>query len=558
MPFGSQTGPGRPAGLRRGRRPASFAAAIWLAAAPEAAAAVRFNTGVNLPDAGLRARIMTSARDAPFASPRVFAHPGEAAERFLALDLWRSRQSVARWRDGDGNTLVIAAVHHPFPHGLSRTVPVPPETFERAMPSAGERALTWTPDTLAHWAADFTGAPAAAARAFDRPPRRLQRVFEFRFAPPRSDWFAVTFQLDRGAPGQHRAPETRFFAWFASAGKAPLEDRETLVGHFLDGLSATGQRPDGREGFAPHFQNRRVAARIESTPELEAGRRLAIESIRNLRDWWYVEAPGFIILSNLDSRHRATVRELQARLETLRSVFETLIPLPAPLRSVGVVRIFADSAAYVDYVGPRHAATLGVWIPDRREFVIRHPDFGRDGTAQESLLRTVAHESFHQYLFHALDRRTADAWFNEGHAVFFENAEIRGRRVRFQEDPQRVEWLERLMAAGPVDLRRLVTLSYPDFYASHTGDAAARQTHYTLAWALVYYLHKGCRVDGNSSYNAVISRYLEAFESGTAPGEATRAALENVDLDELRDRMTAFWTSRARRRQALSLRLLPP
>lgn len=78
-----------------------------------------------------------------------------------------------------------------------------------------------------------------------------------------------------------------------------------------------------------------------------------IQSIRNFRDWWYVETDNYIFVSNQTDRRAMT--RLRTELENAREVFADYFPLKIPLQSVSVVRIFNKRDQYKEYVGADHA-----------------------------------------------------------------------------------------------------------------------------------------------------------------------------------------------------------
>ncbi len=297
-------------------------------------------------------------------------------------------------------------------------------------------------------------------------------------------------------------------------------------------------------GHSRALQDRRYAGG-EKSSEFAASRADVIASIRNMKDWWYVETKNYIIVSNLSTRDRQLMRRLQKDIEYLRSAYEQFMPAHRPITAVSVVRVFGSSKEYVDYVGESMRWTAGVWISRKKELVIN--PFGSGHGVQDigAVLRTVYHEAFHQYLFYAFGRLPTSVWYNEGHAEFYETSAITQSRLSVGENSQHLSQLMTAIRSGDAGVVRMLGMSYEEFYAK-----SRRSRNYAVAWGLVYYLRKGAVVRQQNPYAQVLDRYSEAIKQKKNPTAATAAAFVGIDMKEFEADFIAFWKSSQVRRTA--------
>jgi hypothetical protein len=280
-----------------------------------------------------------------------------------------------------------------------------------------------------------------------------------------------------------------------------------------------------------------------------------IESIRNMQNWWFVEAPEFIIVSNLDSAQRPMVSRMQSDIAVLRANVEALIPPRQPIHAVSVLRVFASSREYADYVPASMAWTGGMWMPAKKELVVKPIDWGREAERRAAFLSTIYHESFHQYIFYAFDMVDPSMWYNEGHGDYFAGAEIRGREVVIRENTWRVPPLLKAIEEKRVDLAALLRMAQPEFYG--TSDEQ-RELNYALAWGLVYYLRKGTAIERRSPYASILATYEDALWTTRDDRQATVDAFGPVDMKALENDFITFWRSSAKRSRAEKNRPLRP
>ena len=435
-------------------------------------------------------------------------------------ELWRATQWKGQWRDKSGNRLAVARATHALPAIASpvREGRVSREAFDAA---AAQSALDPAdPAALAKWAADFTG------RALGEP-EKIRAAFTH-----------VGEALYFPAPG---AVDT--LVWLFRAKGAQRADWCAAVVTVADGTPVAKVREAFEKDFLGNVRPARGAAQAPAQPAAirpaansatippHPSRDAAKRSITGLKNWWFAETPGHIILSDLQGAEgRRLVKDLESELPVLLREFRRLVPPLTDDMDVGVVRIYANEKDYKEYVDDSAKWSAGLWSPARRELLIQ------GNHKREAILGIIRHEGFHQYLFHAADRVPNAVWFNEGHACFFETAKITRGKVEIPEDKSRARILETQPGAVSANIPVLLSLSHDAFYS-----AASRDLNYATAWALVYYLRKGAPSQKNTAYAGVLPAYLKKLAETKDAAAATRDAFEDVDMARLQRDFLAFW-----------------
>ena len=538
-----------------GSRVALAATAFMLLAASVPAASrpkLIIGKQVELPSVGLRVEVMTDAKESPLQPPAAFTYEfrrGPETRRedmYRPVDLWRQSQHLGKWTDESGNSLTLAAVLSLPPDGFGREHVLRKEYEERVAAAQTNRPPEWSPALLAQWASDFTGTPGVAAQGAPRAPPRLRSLVPLALPSGRSQQLAYVFSPQTSSAGQGRQPPPWFFALLELNPAIDLAYARTVFEQqfFNSILTVSAARPP-TAAPAWGFRGASAPASTNRSGEFVASKRQVTDSIRNSPDWWYVETEHYIILSDMKSRFRPLVMRLQTDIETLRTAFAQAMPPRQPIAAVSVIRLFATSEEYVNYVSPNLQWSGGQWMPMQKELVIRPIDWGGSQEQRDRVLKAVYHEAFHQYLFYAYDMVQPSPWFNEGHAAYFENARVSAAGVTVDEDEDKAAIVEDLIRSGQLDIAPVVRMSsYADFY----GQAdATRQKHYSEAWALVYYLRRATAGEKTSPYSGILSRYCDALWSTRAGAKATAAALAGVRIDELNRALVDFWQTRHKR-----------
>ena len=531
---------------------------VLAATAAGAAAPLRFTADVHQADSGLKLEIMPGATERPPPSPRVYTYRvvGGGLEdrqaRYDPLELWGQQQLLSVWVTSDDVRLALAkVVATPFPSGLPTHVTR--EDFEERL---AEHAMPVQPSdaVLSAWVkalvADSTMAPVVL-RPRSRNLRELRVFVSPDTATDTPMRVALLFQLNRSAVERRSAP----MHWFAAILHVPRTYSrkrvlETLEKRFIPSLSwakTTGLR---RRDRSDRFQNKAALAESEAT-SLDSSRQAAAASVSNMQGWWVAHTPHYVFLSNLSTRHRALVKDLQVEIEAMQVAYAKLIPARVPITAISIIRVFATSEEYKAYVGKSLAWSGGLWSTSRRELIVRPIEAGDARDRRTQLRATVYHEAFHQYIHYALGELPPAPWFNEGHATFFENARLRNGAVEVVDSDSLIERCRALAKRGPFPFERILNMDYATFY---DADTTRRRENYALAWGLVYYLRKGGPPEHCRAFRKIPEQYVEALVTSRDPAQATLKALEGIDRDALIKDITAFWSSRSRQARARRFR----
>lgn len=513
---------------------------------------VKFLKTVELPGVNLSLKVMPDSKEAPPAPPTVYTYRsgnnGEETpvEKFLPSDLWRNSQIVCRWADKSGNILTLAAVTRPLVTDSAHRH-VLREEYSQKLVEAGEPP-PWTEQALVQWVSDFIESEASPTTPPPTAPPRLADLIEFTAGNQSTNFLAYAFRLNPNAPGQAGATTNWFCAILQTSRGTDRENAHAaMAADFLRSLAIAGKSRISGQGLPSQAMDKTAASMTNRSSEFMASRQQVADNIRNMKNWWSVETKHYIILSNMKSRRSTLFKNILTNIETIRACFEQLIPSRTEISSVSVIRIFATSAEYAQYVGEGKEWSVGFWMPNKKELVIRPAEWGDSVAKGQQIMGTVYHEAFHQYIFYALDRVHASRWFDEGHAEFFEAGAIGANRLDIGENPDNNRIIDDLIESKTLDFKELLHMSSDRFY---TGDNEIRSVHYATAWALVYYLRKATPLGKLSPYDGISDAYCDALVRLRDADKATDKAFENVDIARLQADFIAFWKSPSKRSQA--------
>ena len=502
--------------------------------AVSASAAVSFAPVKNYPNIGFMFPCLANAKATPVPMPHAHAYllsDGDTLtreDRFDPFELWYQSQCCARWRDPAGNRFVIGRVTH--------GVPVfPVEHVSRTQFRIGLDDEEIDPKNQTHinaWVAAFSAIPVSEPEplringvALDSVlyyPCTLSDTLVYAFQPRRvgnaknSDWFCVILY----SPGEANVEELR------------AQFEEKFIGQIaLPSRSSKGEGSTSEEVTLLR-QNKELPDQPDHPIRIEARK-----SIENYADWWFAETTGYIILSDVDTEiGTAMIRNLQDTLPALQQAYARLLPPLTRETDIALIRLFQTRDAYVRHVGEANAWSGGMWMPGRRELVLFLHD------SHPVMMRMLRHELFHQYLSHAYCMLPTAPWLNEGHACFFENAQVDAKgKVALEEDPDRISVLLENLDEAVKFLPQLLRATHTEFYS---GTSASLRLKYALAWGLAYYLQKGAPQERNTPFKDVLPDYAAALAL-THDGEAaTIAAFKNVDLTVFQENFREFWLKR--------------
>lgn len=519
-------------------------------------ATIRFVELVHLPGIGLKLKLMSRVKETPLPSPAVYTYmftrgnTKEKVDMYSPVELWRNSQHAGMWVDQSGNVLTIATISLPMPTGFSREHVELREYEERIRQT--RPPTRWASADISKWVDNFTGTVGTKGHAITRKPIKLKNLIEFDIPDNAGRRIAYVFRLNKSASRQSRASTRWYFVQLNTNMEIDTArvQSELHKKFFPSIASVRSTRRDAKS--SNYFQTSSTVSEEDMSEEFKRSRALVVSSIHNLKDWWHVETPHYIIISNLRKRYRTMVRELQTDVEYLRTAYEQFIPPRKEITAVSVIRVFATPGEYEAYVPANLRWSGGLWYSPRKELLIKPIDWGGSKAQRDRVLLVTYHEAFHQYIFYALDQVSPAAWFNEGHAVFFESATVEARKLVVNEATENARLVEDIVRADAIDLGTLTRLSYEQFYGNND---LTRQRNYALAWALVYYLRKGAALDKSSPHLNILDSYVDALWQTRDAAAATAKAFAEVDMKVLEHDFVEFWKSRRKRSAAKRVRL---
>jgi hypothetical protein len=508
---------------------------IVLGLLPLLAGAVDFGTVKNYPNIGFQFANLRHAKADPVPPPeahsyiRIESDTVTRVDQFKPYDLWYRQVCCGRWFDASGTRLILGRMSHRLPEANEEKVTR--QTFESLLASSEADFSSRTTEQMKEWVESFSGhkvyeaqglsQSGAALNAIYYYPCEKTNVLIYAFQPSHvegssnPDWFCIILDV----------LGTRDFA----KAKAQVEDQ--FFGK-IDTLS-----PSSKGGVTvAELEISKKATLPVDLPDHPV-RLEARKSVENYDTWWIHETEGFVILSDVSSEMgKPVVNELLKTLPLLKQAFAKLVPPLTREPDVSIIRIFQNPDDYVLYVGKAQAWTGGLWMPLRRELVLR------EVPSTAAISKTLRHEAFHQYLAYAYCLLNTPPWMNEGHAVLFENTSVNAKgKLIFEEDERYVRLLLENLEALTALIPDFMKARYTDFYA---GTDAQREMKYALAWGLVYYLQKGAPTERNTEFKSLLHNLgVELVESQNY-SEAMGKILAGMDMPSFQSNFKEFWMRR--------------
>jgi hypothetical protein len=497
--------------------------------------AVDFGPVKNYPKIGLAFPNLRQPQADPVPPPEAYAYIRvetdnvTRVDQFKPYDLWYRRVCCGRWFDLSGNQLILGRLSHDLP--VTTEEKVTRVAFDQLFDSAeltsaeAEKEMKVLVEAFSGYKVGFPHKLPQSGRALSAIytfPCDKTNVLIYTFHPSRMegdndpDWFCVIVE----------APAAREI----SKAKAEVE------ADFL-GKIDTPSRSSEEKGV--EVKELAVTKKEEYPIDLtdHPVRVEARKSIENYDSWWIHETEGFVILSDVSSETgKPVVLELRKTLPLLKKAFTTLVPPLTLDQEVAIIRIFQRPEDYVNYVGRDKAWSSGIWMPARRELVLR------EVPSTAAISKTLRHEAFHQYLSTAYCLLVAPAWMNEGHAMFFENVTLSAKgKLVFEEDERSVRLLlDNLDALLPL-LPDFMKTSYADFYA---GTDEQRELKYALAWGLVYYLQKGVPTESKATAKTLLQTLGVELADTQDYAQAMERVLATLDMKSFQSSFKEFWVQR--------------
>ena len=232
-----------------------------------------------------------------------------------------------------------------------------------------------------------------------------------------------------------------------------------------------------------------------------------------------VRSANYHVMSNMDM---ATAKEASRILEQAFEAYrQTFGWVPRDKTRLFKVYLFNTRDGFMGYMGdlehfmgkPNDQAA-GVYTPLLKQLLIWNLP------QRSEMFNTVRHEGFHQYLDRLMS--SPPVWFNEGLAVYHENARnVRGSLKFGDLHPRR---LALLLQKGFFPLEEFVNQSHPEYYKGGLRS-------YAQAWALIHFFKHG-----KSKYRKVFKELVEDMQTMSAQ----EVLAKHFSKDKLKDLEPAF------------------
>jgi len=448
-------------------------------------------------------------------------------DRFDTFDLWIARTVRARWRDVNGNLLVIARLEFSPPDD-------PPETlstrvdFEHRLVSLAIKPR----DEVARNAAVVACAPVDVFEEPVRPRRSRRRELESLFYYRSTNQCASVWAFRPISPA--RGVQTHWY--MVALVISPNENQDAAAASF-DSYFLDQVRSLPVTQLSAPYPSKRTRGFTPSIPgEADLLKRDYTLSVTNYESWHATQSGDVVVVDDLMPLwHAPFVASLTNELPRFRVAYATAVPSPlAATTNVASVRVFSEREDYLGYVGEGVEWSAALWAPSRRELVLNLQPTGAD-----DLLKTVRHEAFHQYLAYAGAMAEASPWFNEGHAVLFEHTSLsRDGKVVFKRYPVAADWIHANADAVAASFPVFFYLDYPEFYS---GDNAQRRARYWIAWSVAYFLEVGAPEVRFRPFEKLRADYMAALVRTRRAEDATAAIFPLDKLKLFSYEWKKFW-----------------
>lgn len=514
-----------------------------------AEAAPSFRQDQDLPQAGIKIRVMSTARPLPLVQPKTYPFTLTRGDERQQLDffdiheLWWFSQAVGSWRDTAGNLLLLGCPSFTMP--VVENVVQDKFVLRADYDVAIAKQPVFTEETgaeaLIPWVEQFSGNKPLSVRPVTCSSFQLAAVVEF--VCDAQDWLIYGFRMKRALQNEKSAGGGHWNVVAVKiADKTPLTRvRKEFEANFLGSLASSASPiPKGK-----------VVALTKQAPVVEEmksenanSRDAAHKSIAHLKGWWAADSTDYVFLSDLKSANgKSLIRDLQGDLPALRLAFVKIVPPYGEMKDVAIVRIFEAKSDYERYVGPGMAWSIGCWSPLRRELCAVSQ--GQDKAAKAATLKILRHEAFHQYLFYASEFRSSSVWFNEGYACFFEVAEIDSQgRVSVGVNPGLLDVL--LYDINGVTQLVPEMIKMDQMASEKLIDRELLAQRYALAWAIVYFLQRAELLEKNGPYAKILATYRASWAETKNPAEASKQAFNGIEMTTFQADFCAFWRKNGR------------
>ncbi len=485
---------------------------------------------ITLKSEGLYFDIYDSFKSLPLQLPeRKFAVNSEK-KFYSTKEIWRYNQYVGRWGDSEG-TCSIIKISIPFNDLLPEHVE---EDNASIFNDRDSESVKWSENEVINWIENFTNKRVSSKPKVIKKDKTLQIMYYP--LDIKTNYFVLTIQI-RGFS------QLLCFIYDFNDDY----ERNEIQKCIFDSITSLT--------LYEKKKTKKVEDDAESKSELQKSKELALQSIKNMKDWHYVEKTDFIILTNYPSTNTFYLDNLESELDNSIKLYKLFYPSENKINEVPIVRVFNNHKDYVKYIGEGYAHSTGIWVASQKELVIAPQVSETKKEEAEKLFDTLRHEGFHQYIFYALGNETPSMWFNEGNAAFFEGVEFNNYKnpIKIVEVEKYKKTIDAILAAkNQIDFEQFINLSSEQYYSKDEIFYNSKN-NYAIGWALIYFLQKGAplfKQYKGRDYTKIIGEYYNVFLETNSPKEANNAAWKNVDFKQFYIDFVTFYTDKKLRNKA--------
>ena len=451
-------------------------------------------------------------------------------DRFNKFDLWTSRSVDGRWADDDGRVFVLAHLDVLPPEGEAARSTATRQDYVAGRVKIDRR------DLKAVRTAAAALSPIELAEKETRPhqqPRGFKDV----------DYWQGT---NRSVIVCTYLPEKEKIWRLATWQLAEGDDYDECLKTFEKELFEDEKKEERTE-------ERTKDKKRETRGERELLRADARHSVAAYENWHVTDAEEFSVLDALPAS-RDFIVTLTNDMAVMRRQYAETLPTHIDGSNVlCVARIYANRDDYLDALAASGLTNMmwsaAYWSPERRELVAYNAApkaysatpkgdatfLSRESEGSSTLLSTIRHEAFHQYLSYATAMIPTSPWLNEGYAEYFENG-----RLKMENGKRELEsgdWWEMLgEKPTPEDLERysamlpaILLMDYDEFYS---GSDALRRLKYALAQSIATFIEKGAPLVRFKPFENLKKDYFSALFETKDMRRATAAAFKDKERTE--------------------------
>ena len=467
------------------------------------------------PDVALGFGIPANAKADPVRMPRAEAYLVSSGEgrrledRFDVFDLWKAESLRGRWRNADGDVFSICRIRRRIPGDSGDEMRTRSDYGARyAKARLGPKSLD-SLDEAAYLLAPVDVTSRVAPRRSMR--KNLSALWRYETTNENAFVYAFMPRLDGRVP-----PD-----WYLVSLVSGDPEAGEKIDEWLDDV--VGLVPEEETPVADCAEHGLLARDYR-------------RSVANYGDWHFSQATNLVIVDDMDSPDRG---QLMAALTNgfpkMQAAYREALPSPLLEDShIAAIRVFGSKEEYLAYVGVEMKWSAALWSPNHRELVMYYPEGG-----VAALVRTVWHEALHQHLDYACSMIQTPPWFNEGHAVLFENTHFSmDGDVVFDTDIEAAAFVQAHAGDLGESMNALFDMDYPEFYS---GDDDERRLKYRLAWSMAYFLQVGAPRVRFQPFKNLRHDVMEATVRTQRRDEVARTVLTSELRENLVSEWTAFW-----------------